>query len=221
MTTPDRDLAGLLRDVSPPATFDADRVRDELEASTRRPPFRSFPGVRGPWVRWSLQLAAGIALFGLGVRYGRATAGAAGVASAELVLDLPNLVLDFTRPFSHGLLGTDASLGLTLRCPGCRPVGSGDRWAIPTWPVVATVVPGGVADEAGLQPGDEILSIDRQDVRSTTGKSPLFSLPELDFAMGYRRAGVARVALINRRITSRIIQDSRVEIRSNPGETRR
>ncbi|MEZ4456171.1 MAG: PDZ domain-containing protein, partial [Gemmatimonadales bacterium] len=116
--------------------------------------------------------------------------------------------------------GTDASLGFTLRCPGCRPVGAGDRWAIETWPIVATVVPGGVAEEAGLQPGDEIRSVDRQDVRNAAGKSPLFSLPELDFTIGYRRAGVARVALINRRITSRIIQDSRIEIRSTPGDSR-
>jgi len=131
-------------------------------------------------------------------------------------------ILVFDAPRRLGPTAVDAGLGLTLRCPGCELLlREGEtRWSVPSWPTVDRVERGGVAEEAGLRPGDEIRRIAGRDVRSASGTSPLFSPPRGDFTIEYARDGARRSAFMNRRIVDRriIIRERGIRIvRSEEG----
>lgn len=123
-------------------------------------------------------------------------------------------IIDFTAPQQLSETAFDAGLGMTLRCPGCAVRARGDetRWAVTSFPIVGYVAPGGVAEEAGLAPGDEIRRIDGRDVRDPDGDSPLFAPPRGDFTIDYVRDGRPGSAFMNRRIV-----DQRIVIRSQRG----
>jgi hypothetical protein len=122
--------------------------------------------------------------------------------------------IDFTAAQRLSETAFDAGLGMTLRCPGCVVLARGDetRWAVTSFPIVEYVARGGVADEAGLAPGDEVRRIDGRDVRHPDGDSPLFAPPRGDFTIDYVRDGRPGSAFMNRRIV-----DQRIVIRGQRG----
>ena len=121
-------------------------------------------------------------------------------------------IIDFTTPNRRSQTAMDMSLGMTLRCPGCElSLGTEPRWLVQSYPVVEHVVAGGVAEEAGLQPGDEIRRVDRKDVLGDHKNNPLFSPPRSDFTIEVVRNGRTLSAPMNRRVN-----DKRIVIRSQP-----
>lgn len=119
--------------------------------------------------------------------------------------------IDLTMPEPRGPTAMDLSVGMALRCAGCELVitadGSG-RWNVRDYPTVELVKRNGVAEEAGLRPGDEVRTIEGQDLRSESGGRLLYALPGGDFRLGYIRNGRTATTVLNRRIV-----DQRVEVR--------
>ena len=75
----------------------------------------------------------------------------------------------------------------------------------------------GVADEAGLRPGDLVIEIAGQDLKTRRGGQLLFRPPRGDFDIAYRRGGRRRIANINRHIIDQriaVVVDQRVKTRS-------
>lgn len=123
-------------------------------------------------------------------------------------------LLDFTQPRRLSPTAVDHNLGLALRCPHCELIVGGEdpRWTVPAWPTVAELVPGSVADEAGLRVGDEIRAVNGVDVRSPEGRSPLLALPAGDFTLTYSRGGKPGSAFMNRRITDVVVVRNGIRI---------
>jgi hypothetical protein len=109
--------------------------------------------------------------------------------------------IDYTVPRKVGPSALDLSLGLGLRCPGCELTTDGRaRWRVPAPPIVELVERAGVAEEAGLRPGDRILEIDGHDVTRRRGGELLHAMPRGDFDITYDRDGELGTAHMNRRI---------------------
>lgn len=199
----DERLRQALLEVVPPVEPDLARIGDRISATVRQRTVRPYIHARVTRraVRWFGQAAAAVIVFAAGAWFGGT-----------------GQVMESIRPLPQGGSAVDNELGFTLRCPGCELGLAGDApaWTVSAYPVVASVEPGGVADEAGLRPGDEIREVDGVDVRATAGRSPLFALPPLDFTLTYSRDGKIGSALMNRRITNVI--EIRDGIRVRPGE---
>jgi membrane-associated protease RseP (regulator of RpoE activity) len=129
--------------------------------------------------------------------------------------------IDLTRP-RETVLGVDASLGLVLRCPTCEPAMSGDqvRWRTIEAPIVDQVLPGSVADEAGLRAGDAIVEVAGTDIRRETGLRRLLDYPLRDFAITWQRGsdihrGTMNLRIVSRRVT-RVAPEVVVAARDEP-----
>lgn len=129
--------------------------------------------------------------------------------------------LDYTAPRQIGPSALDLSLGLALRCSGCELSLDGrPRWIVPSPPVVELVERGGVAQEAGLEPGDRILEIEGRDVTSRRGGELLHAMPRGDFDIMFERDGERRVGRMNRRVVVQHIiidRDRTVRVRQGDG----
>jgi len=227
----DRVHREALRRAAPPAHFDKEALLSRIERAIdrddrprSRTALRTGRGVT-LW-RVSRGAAAAMSLFVAGVWYGRMTATSSPAAAGQQAELARGVILDFSHSTPFGDAGSDEGLGMTMRCGGCRVVvtDAQPRWAVATYPVVDAVIRGGVADEAGLRPGDRILAVDGRDVRDTTGASPLNALPPLDFTFAYQRGDAESSTLINRRI---VVETNATEHRtvarsvSQPGRLRR
>jgi len=222
---PDRPLARALEQAAPRAPFPREALEARIAATVDGLALSgAAPARRRRWprrlLRWGTQVAAALLLVAGGAAVGRFTAGT-GAAFTGSVVGEPaagHLLIDLTAARDLGPTGLDAGLGMTLRCDGCEVVilSGAAQWTIPEYPVVQSVVPGGVAEEAGLQPGDRILTVDGQDVRTRAGVTPLNALPVLDFTIGFRRGDQMSSAAINRRITNQVVISEGVRVQPSP-----
>lgn len=211
--TGDRELRERLRAMVDRPTFPAQRLTLRIAESVERlgavtPDERTR--IRRPfaWRRWRTRLAAAALVFAAGLWTGRALAPAGRVvAERGPVSDAtPGGVrrIDLTRP-RETPLGVDGSLGLVLRCVTCQPVTANGRvrWRTNQPPVVDSVTPGGVADEAGLRAGDVLLDVAGTDIRDEAGLQNLLAYPLRDFALTWQRGSDTLQGVLNLRFTSR------------------
>ena len=231
MMDDDKKIQELLKAVAPRGEFDADVTRDRIVETIRlkQSPRRWF----WPWSLFAttraFRLVVVLAVFGAGIVAGRVTVGTP-IGNAVLQLpvwlpadnppprsDLGPDVIDLRNPVRLSPTAVDMSLGMAIRCTGCRIPALGDDSLriVPQYPTVEVVEPEGVAEEAGLQVGDSIVWIDGVDVMTARGAELLGSMQQgRDFDIRYARNAARGTAHINRRIV-----DVRIITRTNPEPT--